>query len=62
MIESIEKYGGFYIGRYETGDLTQEKAVVIKGNNDIANQNWYKMYKICEGLNNENTNVETGII
>ncbi len=62
MIESIEKYGGFYIGRYETGDLTQEKAVVIKGNNDIANQNWYKMYKRCKGLNNENTNVETGII
>ena len=24
MIYSVEKYGGFYIGRYETGDLNQE--------------------------------------
>ena len=32
MIESVEKYGGFYIGRYETGDLNQDVAVVQKGN------------------------------
>ena len=24
MIESVEKYGGFYIGRYETGNLSQD--------------------------------------
>ena len=27
MIESVKKYGGFYIGRYETGDLNQEEAI-----------------------------------
>ena len=30
MIKSVETYGGFYIGRYETGNLSQEEAVVIK--------------------------------
>ena len=25
MIESVKKYGGYYIGRYETGDLGEEK-------------------------------------
>ena len=28
MKTSVEKYNGFYIGRYETGNLSQEKAVV----------------------------------
>ena len=31
MVDSVEKYGGFYIGRYETGDLSKEEAVVRKG-------------------------------
>ena len=29
IIESIKKYGGFYIGRYETGGLSST-AVIIK--------------------------------
>ena len=44
MIASVEKYGGFYIGRYETGNLSQEKVCVIKNNSDINNQTWYTMY------------------
>ena len=39
MINSVKKYGGFYIGRYETGDLNQEFAVVRKGNTNIAEPN-----------------------
>ena len=62
MIDSVERYGGFYIGRYETGDLNQEKVVVRKGNTNIANQNWYAMYNRCKELNNENTNIETGMV
>ena len=38
MIYSVEKYGGFYIGRYETGDLSKEQVVVQKGNTDITSQ------------------------
>ena len=50
MIASVEKYGGFYIGRYETGNLCQEKASVIKNNSDIYNQSWYTMYKKAKGI------------
>ena len=31
MVASVEKYGGFYIGRYETGNINQETPVVQKG-------------------------------
>ena len=61
MIESVEKYGGFYIGRYETGDLNKEQAVVVKGNTNIGNQTWYTMYKKCKELEESNT-VRTGMI
>ena len=50
MIESVKKYGGFYIGRYETGNLSQEKASIIKNNSDIGNQTWYTMYKKAKGI------------
>ena len=43
MRKSVETYGGFYIGRYETGGLSGT-AVVQKNNTDINNQNWYVMY------------------
>ena len=62
MIESLEKYGGFYIGRYETGNLSKERAVTQKGNSDISAQTWYTMYKKCKGLKHNNVNVETGMI
>ena len=48
MVESVDTYGGFYIGRYETGNLSQAKAVVQKNNTDINNQNWYNMYMKCK--------------
>ena len=50
MIASVEKYGGFYIGRYETGNLSQEKLCVVKNNSDINNQTWYTMYKKAKGI------------
>ena len=62
MIDSVKKYGGFYIGRYETGDLNQEEAVVRKGNTNIASQTWYTMYEKCKDLRGNNTNVKTGMI
>ena len=61
MIASVEKYGGFYIGRYETGDLSKENPVIKKGNTGINYQTWYNMYKRCKNLKGSNTNVETGM-
>ena len=44
IYNSVKQYHGFYIGRYETGDLSKDKVVSKKGNEDIGNQNWYTMY------------------
>ena len=61
MIASVEKYGGFYIGRYETGNLSQEKATVEKNNSDINDQTWYKIYNKAKGIA-VNNNVTSSII
>ena len=61
MIASVEKYGGFYIGRYETGNLSQAEAVVIKNNSDINNQTWYTQYNKSKGVA-VNSNVTTTMI
>ena len=46
MIASIQKYGGFYIGRYELSNegVQKEKAT-------LTNTNWYNLYKKCTTLN-----------
>ena len=46
MIASIQKYGGFYIGRYE---LSIEG--VQKGKATLTDTNWYDSYKKCTTLN-----------
>lgn len=47
--ESIAKYDGFYIGRYElTG--TAESPTVQKGEEVLASQNWYNLKKACTNL------------
>ena len=46
MIESIRKYGGFYIGRYELSG-----AGVKKNQPTLTNTNWYNLYKKCKSLN-----------
>ena len=44
--ESVKKYGGFYIGRYElTGNITNP--TVQKGATVVVNQNWYNLYNAC---------------
>ena len=62
MIGSIEKYGGFYIGRYETGNLSKEQPVIRKDNTDIGNQTWYTMFLKLKNLSDNNTNIRTGMI
>ena len=61
MIASVERYGGFYIGRYETGNLSQAEAVVVKNNSDINNQTWYTQYNKSKGVA-VNSNVTTSMI
>lgn len=46
MIESVEKYGGFYIGRYE----------IFNGDE------WFPKYKESKTLKGSNNKVETGLI
>ena len=49
--ESIKKYGGFYIGRYElTGSVASP--TVQKGQTVLVSQNWYNLYKACSGIVN----------
>ena len=42
MIESVSKYGGFYIGRYELSD-----AGVQKDKATLTGMNWYNLYNAC---------------
>lgn len=53
-IKSIEKYGGFYIGRYETGDITQnDKVPVVKrlnSNTEMDQASWYHEYNILKNI------------
>lgn len=42
MIASIEKYGGFYIGRYELSS-----AGVQKDKKTLTSRNWYNLYNEC---------------
>ena len=56
MIESVSKYGGFYIGRYELSE-----AGVQKDKATLTNTNWYNLYKKCKSLN-ASEKVETRMI
>ena len=56
MIESVSKYGGFYIGRYELSE-----AGVKKDQPTLISTNWYNLYKECKSLN-ASDKVETRMI
>ena len=58
MRASVEIYGGFYIGRYETGNLSQGTAVVQKNNTDINRKNWYEMYQKCKTVVEESETIK----
>ena len=47
--ESIKKYGGFYIGRYElTGNVAAP--TVQKDGTVVTNANWYELYEACSNV------------
>lgn len=47
MINSLKKYGGFYVGRYELGKNTNDIPQVKRGN-VFNNTDWYHLYKACK--------------
>ena len=61
MSDSIKKYKGFYIGRYElTGSVdfpTEKKGA------SLTDQNWYNLYKACQNVVQDETgNVKSTMI
>ena len=58
MLNSVATYGGYYIGRYETGDLSQATPVVKRMNEDIGNQTWYTMWKKARKLSGTSAGVQ----
>ena len=58
MLNSVATYGGFYIGRYETGDLSQATPVVKRMNSDIGSQNWWQMWKKARKLSGTSAGVQ----
>ena len=65
MSESVKKYHGFYIGRYElTGTL--ENPTVKSGNSLKAiprnGDFWYGLYKACQNVIKDNTDVKSTMI
>ena len=57
MLTSIATYGGYYIGRYQTGDLAQATPVIKRINSDIGSQTWYTMWKKSPRLSTGGANV-----
>ena len=56
MVDSINKYGGFYIGRYElTANGTKPGEV-------LTNKNWYELYKNCTTLAKSGSNTMSCMI
>ena len=56
MTTCVDNYGGFYVGRYETGGFNTNQCVVKagEGNNSINNVEWYTMYNKTKTLSTVN--------
>lgn len=61
IIRSIEKYGGFYIARYETGNISTSLPCTKRANEDIYVSNWYDPF-IKQKNMAVNSNVMTGMV
>ena len=59
MIASLEKYKGFYIGRYELSANGEKTGATQTCRNNV---NWYTLYKNCTTLAKEGTKAKTRMI
>ena len=57
MIDSVKKYGGFYVGRYEISSAGTQKNQVVLDNTD-----WYNLYAACKASSLGASSVETRMI
>ena len=62
LVLSVIENRGFYIGRYESGDLSKQKAISKLGESDIGGQTWYKMYVVQKNIYGEDNKVKTHMI
>jgi len=62
MISSVEKYGGYYIGRYETGNASTSTPVVRRMNTNISNVTWYQSYENLKKIKGTNEAIQTDMI
>ena len=63
--DSIKKYHGFYIGRYEltgTVDVPTVKAGDVLTNSSSKAGNWYGLYKACQNVIKNNSEVKSTMI
>ena len=58
MLNSVATYGGYYIGRYQAGDLAQATPVIKRINSDIGDQKWYTMWKKARKLSGTSAGVQ----
>ena len=56
MADSIKKYNGFYIGRYELTANGEKKGA------SLTNKNWYNLYKACQNVVQGKENVKSTMI
>lgn len=61
MIASVEKYGGYYIGRYELSGSV-ENPTLKSGGTVLTATNWYQHYKACRNIKANNTSVVSTMI
>ena len=59
MYESIKKYGGFYIGRYELTGTVATPTVKVGA---VQTGNWYNLREACTNIIKNNANVESTMI
>lgn len=60
MKQSLEKYNGFYVGRYElTGTVNNPKE---ETGTVLLDNNWHNLYKACHEITKNNSNVKSTMI
>ncbi|MBO4292768.1 MAG: hypothetical protein J5881_00005 [Clostridia bacterium] len=61
MITSIEKYGGFYVGRYELSGSVDSPTVQSQ-QSVLKNTDWYNLYHACRNLVEEDDSTVSTMI
>ena len=54
MIDSVKRYGGFYVGRYESS-INGTAIASVSGATPMNSVNWYEMYKKQKGFSGSGT-------